>query len=118
MKTLKFGVMPYESHKQRVLDIAAGRYKPLPSEPKIWFESLSLLAKVLNENNTKLLPLIIKMKPASIKELAELTGRYPRGLNRTLKTFERYGVVELRKVSNQLMPIVKATDFQIEYKSA
>ena len=117
MKTLKFGVMPYESYKQRVLDIAAGRYKPLPSEPKIWFKSLSPLVKVLNEDNMKLLLLIVKMKPASIKDLAELSGRKSRTLSRTLKRFERYGIVELKKENRSFKPIVKAINFQIEYKS-
>lgn len=118
MKTLKVGIMSYESYKQRVLDIAMGKYKPSPGEPKIWFESLRSLAEVLNENNTRLLILIEKMKPSSIKELAELSGRQSSNLSRTLKTFERYGIVELKKENKLLKPIVKATNFQIEYKSA
>lgn len=118
MKTLKVGIMPSDKFQQRVLDIAAGRYKPAAGEPKIWFSSLKSLAEVLNENNTRLLALIEKSKPESLKELAELSGRQSSNLSRTLKTFERYGIVELRKENKLLKPIVKATDFQIEYKSA
>lgn len=118
MKTLKVGIMSADKFQQRVLDIAAGRYKPTPSEPKVWFSSLKSLAEVLNENNTRLLTLIEQTKPASLKELAEISGRQSSNLSRTLKTFERYGIVELKKENKLLKPIVKATNFQIEYKSA
>lgn len=118
MKTLKVGIMPAEQFRQRVLDIAAGRYKPAPNEPKIWFSSLKSLAEILNENNTRLLSLIEEMKPESLKELAEISGRQPSNLSRTLKTFERYGIIELKKENKLLKPIVKATNFEIEYKSA
>lgn len=114
MKTLHVGIMPEDEFQQRVLDIAAGRYKPSSNEPKIWFHSLKSLAEVLNENNTRLLALIEKMKPASVKELAELSGRKASNLSRTLKTFERYGIVELKKESKLVRPIVKATNFRIE----
>lgn len=39
MKTRKFGIISYENYKDRVLDIASGKYKPNAEEPKIWFES-------------------------------------------------------------------------------
>ncbi len=106
--------MSADKFQQRVLDIAAGRYKPAPNEPKVWFHSLKSLAEVLNENNTRLLALIEKMRPSSVKELAELSGRKTSNLSRTLKTFERYGIVELKKESKLVRPIVKATNFHIE----
>ena len=116
MKTLKVGIMPSEQFRQRVLDIAAGRYKPSSNEPKIWFSSLKSLDTIINENNTRLLALIEKMKPASLEELAELSGCQIRSLNKTLKTFERYGIIELKKENKLVKPIAKATKFQIEYK--
>lgn len=70
MKKLKVGIMPSDKFQQRVLDIAAGRYKPSPDEPKIWFSSLKSLGEVLDENNIRLLALIEKAKPASPNELA------------------------------------------------
>jgi hypothetical protein len=56
--------------------------------------------------------------PESLKELAEISGKQPSNLSRTLKTFERYGIIELKKENKLLKPIVKVTNFQIEYKSA
>jgi predicted transcriptional regulator len=36
-------------------------------------------------------------------------------LSRTLKTLERYGIVELHKENRNLVPEVKATQFHIEF---
>jgi predicted transcriptional regulator len=115
---LKIGIMPYEAYKRRMLDIAEGKYKPTPLEPKVWFNSLKPLAYVLNENDTHLLSLIEKRKPQSIKELAEISGRKPSNLSRILKSFERYGIVELKKIGKITKPIAKFTKFQIDYSCA
>ena len=48
-------------------------------------------------------------------ELAKLSGRQPSNLSRTLKTMERYGIVELRKKAKAIKPIAKATAFNIQY---
>jgi predicted transcriptional regulator len=118
MKALKVGIMPAEKMQQRVLDIAAGRYVPSHNEPKVWFNSLKSLAEVLNENNAKLLDLIDKMKPLSVKALSEMSGRKTSNLSRTLKTLERYGIVELKKEKKLVRPIVRAKSFHIEYACA
>ncbi len=76
---------------------------------------MKTLAKVLNENNTRLLTFIEKMQPARLKVLAKMPGRHSSNLSRTLKTFERYGMVELKKENKLLKPIIKATNFQIKY---
>ncbi|MCK5195142.1 MAG: hypothetical protein KAQ71_15125, partial [Desulfobulbaceae bacterium] len=73
-------------------------------EPKVWFESLQSMAQILSNENQELLKVIVEQKPASIKELEEITGRKRSNLSRTLKTMARYGIVELKtqkKPSNQ-----------------
>ena len=92
--------------------------KPSTNEPKIWFNSLKSLAEVLNENNTRLLNIIEKMNPLSVKELSELSDRKASNLSRTLKTLERYGIVELKRENKTVRPIVKANSFHIEYNCA
>jgi len=57
--------------------------------------------------------MIAEMKPESLKELAEASGRQASNLSRTLKTMERYGFVELKKKNNFIKPIAKATEFHI-----
>jgi predicted transcriptional regulator len=70
---------------------------------------------VLNSENQKLLQTIIEAHPRSIKELELMSGRSSSNLSRTLKTMARYGIVELKKEARGLVPIVKASDFRVEF---
>ena len=56
--------------------------------------------------------MILEHKPKSLKELK---GRAKSNLSRTLKTLERYGIVELQKLDSALVPKVKATHFKVEF---
>lgn len=114
-KILKIGVMSKEDYKKRTLAIARGEYVPKRDEPKVWFESLLSMAQVLNSENRKLLQLILEQHPQSLKELEQISGRSASNLSRTLKTMESYGIVELKKKDRYLMPVVKASDFHVEF---
>ncbi len=70
------------------------------------------LAEVLSDENRALLQVIVESEPDSISSLAELTGRKPGNLSRTLKTMSNYGLVEMRRQKNQVKPIVMATNFK------
>lgn len=113
MKTIVVGIMPQEKIRERVLAIARGDYKPKATEPKIWFTSMRSLAEVLSDENRALLKVIQDAKPQSISSLADITGRKPSNLSRTLKTMSNYGFVEMRRESKHVRPIAKATDFRI-----
>ncbi|PHS57868.1 MAG: transcriptional regulator [Sulfurimonas sp.] len=115
MKTIKVGIMSRELYKQRTIDIAKGIYNQKKNEPKIWFESIKSMAQILSNENQDLLKVILENNPQSLKELEELTGRAKSNLSRTLKTLERYGIVELHKQNNSLVPEVKATKFKVEF---
>jgi predicted transcriptional regulator len=117
MKILKVGIMPRENFQKRLIDIASGQHKPKKNEPKIWFSSIKSLGEVLSENNLRLLRVIDEKKPASIKELAYITHRQPGNLSRTLKTMERYGIVEFKKNGRSSRPIAKTLGFSIEYNA-
>jgi predicted transcriptional regulator len=112
-KVIAIGIMPQERIRARVLAIAKGKYKPKAGEPKIWFTSMRSLAEVLSDENRALLRVIRDSKPASLAALAELTGRKPSNLSRTLKTLANYGVVEIRRDKKVIRPIAKATEFLI-----
>ncbi len=114
-KTIYVGIMSREAYKQRTLAIARGEYKPKKNEPKIWFESLRSMAQILSNENRALLRTILDKKPTSLAELELMTGRKKSNLSRTLKTLELYGIVELHKKKNRLVPEVKATDFRVEF---
>ncbi len=114
-KVVKVGIMSKEEYRQRTIDIARGVYRRKADEPKIWFESLKSMAQILSNENQELLKIILRNSPRSLGELEQLTGRAKSNLSRTLRTLERYGIVELQKRNNALIPTVKATRFQVEF---
>lgn len=114
-KVMKVGIISKEDYIKRTLAIAKGSYKPRKNEPKIWFESIKSMSQVLSTENQALLRTIISHKPRSITELEEITNRKKSNLSRTLKTLEKYGVVELNKIKGKIIPKVKATDFKVEF---
>lgn len=113
MKPVTIGIASQDTIRARALAIARGERKPAPGEPKIWFTSMRSLAEVLSDDNRALLKLIRKHRPESLAQLADLSGRAPSNLSRTLRTMERYGLVELRRQSRQVVPVAKATEFLI-----
>ena len=114
-KTIKIGIISRENYKNRTVAIARGKYKPKRGEPKIWFESVQSMAQVLSSENQELLRIIKEKKPKSLKQLEEASGRKRSNLSRTLKTMSHYGIVDLVKQERTVIPIVKATDFKVEF---
>jgi len=113
MKPITIGIASQDAIRARAIAIARGEHTPARGEPKIWFTSMRSLAEVLSDDNRALLKLIRDRKPESLAQLADLSGRAPSNLSRTLKTMERYGLVELRRASRQVVPVAKATEFLI-----
>ncbi len=114
-KVMKVGIISKEDYIKRTMAIAKGTYKPRKDEPKIWFESLNSMSQVLSSENQNLLKVIIEHKPMSLAELERLSNRKKSNLSRTLKTLERYGIVELPKKEGRLVPKVIATDFKVQF---
>ncbi|MFA5598921.1 MAG: transcriptional regulator, partial [Pusillimonas sp.] len=113
MKTIIIGIMPQEKIRERMLAIARGDYTPKTTDPKIWFTSMRSLAEVLSDDNRALLKIIQDVKPKSISSLADISGRKPGNLSRTLKTMSNYGLVEMKRENKYVRPIAKGTDFRI-----
>jgi len=107
--------MQRDQYKARTLAIARGEYQPKRGEPKVWFESLKSMAQVLSDENQVLLRVILERKPTSIQDLEIATGRRSSNLSRTLKTLARYGIVELTKQERTVIPVVKATEFEVTF---
>lgn len=72
--------------------------------PKQWFDTdataqqrpgitVEAMVKLLSPDNLTLLQTIGGDNPASVNELAELTGRKSSNLTRTLKRFEQAGII-------------------------
>ena len=115
IRVMNIGIISKENYIKRTLAIAKGAYKPRKDEPKVWFESTKSMSQVLSAENQELLRVIIANKPRSITELEGITNRKKSNLSRTLKTLEKYGIVELKKIKGKIIPQVKATDFRVEF---
>jgi predicted transcriptional regulator len=63
----------------------------------VWFTSTESFAKVLSAGNRDLLRVIAEKAPASLDELARLTGRKKSNLSRTLRTMAGYGLIRLER---------------------
>ncbi len=91
-----------------------GRSSPPQYEPgTVSFSSLSSLAAVLSDENRRLLHMLYRVKPQSLTELADLSGRKVPSLSRTLKMMESYGIVELKREGVAVVPSALATRFTV-----
>lgn len=97
MSTLKIGIATYDEMKERTMRIARGQQRVAAGEPTVWFTSTESFARVLCANNRALLRVIARNAPASLEELAQLTGREKSNLSRTLKTMAGYGLLRLER---------------------
>ncbi len=114
MSTIRIGIMPPAKMREMTIAIAKGEFKPKRNWPTIWFPSMKALSEVLSDRNRELLRVIAEQHPDSIKELAELTGRKPNNVSRTLDTMQNYGLVEFKQVKRCRKPVVKGTEFLIQ----
>lgn len=113
MKKMIIGIASQQAIRARALAIASGDRQRRPHEPKVWFSSMRSLAEVLSDDNRALLRLIREEKPESLNRLAEITGRAPSNLSRTLKVIDRYGLVEMQRDLRTVRPVVKVGEFVI-----
>jgi predicted transcriptional regulator len=114
MKVLKVGIASYAAMKARTIAIARGQLKLKPDDPKIWFSSTESMGRVLSEKNVHLLATIRESGAKSLTELARLTGREKSNLSRTLKTMERYGIVQLERAHGKVVPSFLYQGFSVE----
>lgn len=113
MKVIKIGIASQQKIRERVLAIARGEIKPKASDPKIWFTSMRSLSQVLSDENRALLDVIRTSRPASMSELADMTGRKQSNLSRTLKTMARYGLVTMENNDRSVRPVTQAESYLI-----
>lgn len=115
VKILKVGIATHEEMKARTLAIAKGDLVPRATDPKIWFASLESFAKLLSNHNRALLAKIAQTRPESLHELAASTGRTTGNLSRTLRSMERYGLVQLHEgARGRLRPEVLYHNVRLE----
>ncbi len=114
MKKIKIGIMSREDCQKRTISIVKGEYTPRRGELKVFFNFVKYLSEVLSDKSRELLKFIAEQEPETLAELSALSGRRPSNVSRTLKTLERYRILETKKASRSKPPVVKALEFDIQ----
>ncbi len=119
----------FAEFKEFTREVARGKRKVDPREPKVWcepnegsalarpvrFRSLEAGAKLLSARNRALLRTIADRNPRSVSELAAMTGRAGQNLLRTLRKLEAAGIVRFDKGEGRARrPVVTARKVHFE----
>ncbi|MDF5226346.1 hypothetical protein P3655_15045 [Vibrio parahaemolyticus] len=69
----RIGIADEELVRKYMLDVSAGKLNHIENFPNLWFTSLTELAKVLTNDNIKILYMISRERVNSVGKLAEIT---------------------------------------------
>jgi len=93
-RILRIGIASRDEIRQRTIEIASGRRRRQPDEPRVWFTSIDAFARVLSGKSMLLLEMIRQSEPDSVSELAQRLGRQKPNVSRILKRLNEFGIVE------------------------
>jgi predicted transcriptional regulator len=111
MKRVK--IQSHAALKEQMKAVAAGKRSAPKDAGDPSFESVEALIRLLTPENRELLAIIRDKKPQSIAELAEMTGRKPPNVTRTLGKLEAIGFVRMKMVKHRKVPIAAVRPFRI-----
>lgn len=86
---------------------ARGEIPPPKDAAEPSFESAEALVRLLTPENRQLLGIIRDRRPASVSELARMSGRAEPNVSRTLAKLAAVGLVDMRSVANKRVPVAK-----------
>lgn len=81
----------------------------------VWVDSWRPLVGVLSDENRQLLRTMSSAQPQTVSDLAQLSGRAPSNLSRTLKDLEAHGLVRLHRIdgARTMRPEAVAREFMV-----
>lgn len=96
--------------------VARGERRAPSDASKPSFNSIEAVVRLLTPDNRRLLALIREHKPASVAELATLTGRAQPNLTRTLAKLEAAGFITMKTIGRRKAPsaVVKRIVVEID----
>src|SRR5476649_959959 len=103
MKHVK--IQGHASLREEMKAVARGEKKAPKGAGGLSFDSVEALLRLLTPKNRELLAVIRDRKPQSIAALAEMTGRKPPNVTRTLGKLEAVGFVRMKTVKRRKVPI-------------
>ena len=106
-------IQSHASLRKEMVAVAKGEIPAPKNASGISFESVEALMRLLTPENRALLAVIRDSKPPSIAELAELVGRKPPNVTRTLGKLVAIGFVRMETVRRRKVPVVAIRPFRI-----
>lgn len=101
----KFKVQSLKALEAEMRAVARGEKRAPADAAKPSFNSVDALMRLLTSENRTLMAIIRDEKPASIAELAKLSGRASSNLTRTLQKMESAGLVRMKIVKRTKVPV-------------
>jgi predicted transcriptional regulator len=112
MKRIKIQSMDSLEREMRV--VARGKRRAPKDAARPSFNSIEALMRLLTPENRELLATIRDRKPASIAELAQMSGRAQPNLTRTLAKLEAVGLIRTKMVNRRKVPMPAVRKLHLE----
>ena len=110
---MKVKIQSHADLRKEMKAVASGKQAPPKDAGGTSFDSVETLLRLLTPKNRELLAIIRDRKPRSIAELAEMTGRKPPNVTRTLGKLEAIGFVRMKTVKHRKVPTAAVRAFRI-----
>jgi predicted transcriptional regulator len=110
----KAKVQSLQSLRKEMKAVARGERAAPPDAGQPSFNSVEAVVRLLTPDNRRLLAVIRDLKPQSVAELVEITGRAQPNLTRTLAKLEAAGFIRMRTVGRRKAPSVAVKRIVVE----
>ena len=110
---MKVKIQSHADLRKEMKAVASGKQAASKDAGAPSVESVETLLRLLTPKNRELLAIIRDRKPRSIAELAEMTGRKPPNVTRTLGKLEAVGFVRMKTVKHRKVPTAAVRAFRI-----
>jgi predicted transcriptional regulator len=110
----KYNVQNLRSLREEMKAVARGEGPARADAGKASFNSIDALVRLLTPENRQLLAIIRDLKPQSVAELAEMSGRAQPNLTRTLAKMASAGFITMKTVGRRKAPSVAVKKIVVE----
>lgn len=97
MTLIKFGIASLAEHRKRMLDIAAGKVKIAPDDPKVWFPSAAAALSVFADASSTFHQELRAKYAHILPELATTSGESSPGFQTASSAVPQFRLVRMER---------------------